>query len=295
MANESQQRRSSQPTQFDSLLGVVNRTPVPDPWTEGEKIPWDDPGFSERMLHEHLSDQHDAASRRPTVIDAHVDWIHNDVLGGQPSRVLDLGCGPGLYTSRLARLGHECLGIDIGPASVRYAREAAQNEGLNCRYIEGDIRTVDYGDGFDLVMLIFGEFNVFRRSDAASILSKSRAALGDSGQFLLEAHTFRAVQLIGSQPPSWATTDSGLFSERPHLRLEESFWDRDRHAATERYFIIDAETAEVTRYASSMQGYTDAEYKTMLHRAGFQIHARCGTLDGDREVEDFVVLCATAV
>lgn len=295
MDTDNQRGRSPTFSTFENLLDLVRRDPVPEPWSEGEKIPWDDPGFSERMLQEHLSDQHDAASRRPAIIDAHVDWIHHDVLNGQPSRVLDLGCGPGLYTSRLARLGHKCVGIDFGPASVRYAQETAEREGLNCRYIEGDIRSAEYGDGFDLVMLIFGEFNVFRRADAQTILEKARAALKDGGQLLVEAHTYRAVQLIGLQPPSWTTSERGLFSERPHLRLEESFWDSERHTTTERYFVIDAENTTVTNYASSMQAYSDTEYRTMLVNAGFQIHARCGTLEGEREVEDFVVLCATAV
>lgn len=278
-----------------NLLELVNRDPAPQPWAEGEKIPWDDHGFSERMLQEHLSDQHDAASRRPAIVDAHVEWIHNDVLGGRPSRVLDLGCGPGLYTSRLARLGHECVGIDFGPASIRYATEAAEAEGLNCRYVEGDIRAADYGNGFDLVMLIFGEFNVFRPEDAESILRQARAALTAGGQLLLEAHTFRAVHLIGSQPSNWATSTSGLFSDRPHLRLEESFWNETRKAATERYYIVDAETAEITRYAASMQAYNDSEYRAMLSEAGFHLDSRYGSLEGEREVEDFVVLVATAV
>ena len=36
---------------------------APEPWVEGRTIPWDDPGFSQRMLREHLSQQHDGASR----------------------------------------------------------------------------------------------------------------------------------------------------------------------------------------------------------------------------------------
>lgn len=41
---------------------MINRTKIPEPWSEGEKIPWNEPAFSERMLKEHLSQNHDAAS-----------------------------------------------------------------------------------------------------------------------------------------------------------------------------------------------------------------------------------------
>ena len=56
-----------------TLLNLIHRTPVPEPWDEGEKIPWNEPGFSARMLKEHLSQDHDWASRRFVKIDAHVD------------------------------------------------------------------------------------------------------------------------------------------------------------------------------------------------------------------------------
>ena len=96
-----------------NLMDIVNRRPIPQPWAEGEKIPWNEPDFSQRMLREHLSQQHDLASRRFAVIDQHVAWIYRSALQEKPSRVLDLGCGPGLYASRLARLGHTCTGIDF--------------------------------------------------------------------------------------------------------------------------------------------------------------------------------------
>ena len=97
-----------------NLLDVVSRNLNPEPWVEGEKIPWHDPAFSSRMLQEHLTQAHDLASRKSDAIEAHVGWIHQTLLGGKPTNILDLGCGPGLYTSRLARLGHTCRGIDYG-------------------------------------------------------------------------------------------------------------------------------------------------------------------------------------
>lgn len=86
-----------------TLLDLINRSPSPAPWSEGDNIPWDDPGFSERMLAEHLSQEHDLASRKSATIERQVGWIFTEVLGAKPARLLDLACGPGLYTSRLAR------------------------------------------------------------------------------------------------------------------------------------------------------------------------------------------------
>jgi hypothetical protein len=61
------------------------------------KIPWHDPAFSARMLREHLSQSHDRASRRFEIIARQVAWLHEAICGGRPTRILDLGCGPGFY------------------------------------------------------------------------------------------------------------------------------------------------------------------------------------------------------
>jgi SAM-dependent methyltransferase len=270
---------------------IVDRAPTPEPWDEGEKIPWDEPAFSQRMLAEHLTDAHDRASRRPGTIDAHVDWIDRVVLGGTQPRVLDLGCGPGLYTARLAARGHTCVGVDFGPASIEYATREAATHGHDCRYQLADLRSADVGTGYDLVMLIYGEFNVFRREDARAILANARQALNTGGRLLLEVHTVVAIEQLGQTPRSWRAAQRGLFSDRPHLLLEEAFWDGDRRTATERYYVIDAETANVTRYAQSIQAYTDADYEALLAEAGFTLS---GTFPGfgDAGSEGFYVLLA---
>src|SRR5512137_2029703 len=101
------------------------------------------------MLREHLSQAHDAASRRSSIIDEQVEWIHRVVLNNRSSHILDLGCGPGLYSSRLAQRDHTCVGIDFGPASIAYAREIARKQQLACDYRLEDIRHADYGTGYD--------------------------------------------------------------------------------------------------------------------------------------------------
>jgi cyclopropane fatty-acyl-phospholipid synthase-like methyltransferase len=221
------------------------------------------------MLQEHLSQDHDMASRRSATIDAHVTWIHRHLLSEKTGRILDIGCGPGLYTSRLAKLGHRCTGIDFSPASIRYANETARAEGLDCIYQLADIRQAGYGTGLDLIMFIFGEMNTFRAQEVKQILGKVYDALSSGGTLLLEPHTFEAVRKLGQDGPSWYASKSELFSDRPHLCLMEHFWDAAHCVATTRFFVVDTESSDVTQHASVTRAFTDDQYQAMLENCGF--------------------------
>ena len=253
-----------------NLLDLIARKIPPTPWEEGENIPWNDPAFSERMLKEHLRQDHDLASRRTETIEEQVKWIHRELLAGQPTKVLEVTCGPGLYTSRLARLGHECVGIDYAPAAISYAKDTAKREDLACRYALADVREADYGNGFGLVMMISGQLNVFRRADAKHILEKAFAALTAGGLLLLEPQKFATVERSGRGGATWHSHGAGLFSDKPHLWLQENFWHPETRTTTERFFIVDAETGNVTRYAMSAEAYTEEQFRGVLSEVGFE-------------------------
>jgi SAM-dependent methyltransferase len=272
---------------YITLKKFINRDSI-RPWDEGDNIPWNNPEFSERMLKEHLDQGHDAASRPYETIEKHIEWIHR--LVGHPTKVLDLGCGPGLYTSRLSRRGHVCVGIDYSPASIQYAKEYAVKEGLPCTYIQEDMRTAEYGSGYGLVMLLYGEFNVFRFEDAKKILKKCYKALDENGLLLIEPHTSAAINRKGEKSPSWYTVKNGLFSDEPYTCLEENFWDSITKTATIRYFIVDT-SGKVTPYAQTFQAYTDEQYKTLLTECGFDTVELFPSL-GDASQKELIVVVA---
>jgi SAM-dependent methyltransferase len=264
-----------------TILDIVDRTPKPAPWSEGDNIPWDDPEFSERMLAEHLSQEHDLASRKSETIDHHVEWIFSEVLNSRPARLLDLACGPGLYTARLAKIGCDCVGVDFSPASIRYARDVADREAdLACTYHQADVRGEAFGEGFDLVMMIYGQFNVFPRDRGLEILKKAHGALKPGGSVLLEYQSQKQVQNDGEKAPSWYTAQSGLFSGAPHLVLQENFWDADAAASTVRFSVIDGLTGTVSTYALSNEAYTEDELTDTLRLAGFKDVERFPSLSG---------------
>ncbi len=253
----------------NTLLDLINRNPKPTPWSEGDNIPWDEPGFSERMLAEHLTQDHDLASRKGETIDLHVEWIFSRVLGARHARLLDLACGPGLYANRLAARGCSCVGIDFSPASIRHAKETAAEEGLSCTYRHADLRDGNFGEGFDLAMLIYGQLNVFQRDRGLEILKSAHDALVPGGRLLLEIQSAEQIRSGGESPPFFYTVLSGLFSKEPHIVMQESFWHEDARASVQRFSVVDGKTARVDSYSLSNEAYTESELSEAIELAGF--------------------------
>ena len=237
-------------------------------WHGAYKIPWDDPDFSRRMLAEHLTQDHDLASRRAEWIDRQVAWIHDDLLGGRPANILDLGCGPGFYSHRLTMRGHNCYGIDFGPASIEYAQQHNPDES-RCKFVLGDIRQAAFGGPYDLAMILYGELNVFSPAEAMTILRKTHAALTSQGRLIIEMHTLEAVQRIGSGEPSEQESESGLFSDRPHSCRTENRWLPEQQAAVQTFHITEAGAARSQEFRSTTQAWPDRNLIELLTSAGF--------------------------
>lgn len=254
------------------LSDIVNRTAPPAPWVEGEKIPWDDPDFSRRMLKEHLSQDHNAASRRFEIVHRQVDWLER-LAGGleKDLKILDLACGPGLHSLDFARRGHSTYGIDFSPASIEWAKSQAAEPSLFSEFIHDDIRATEFGEGYDLAILLFGEINVFTAEDLGLIARKARAALGTGGVLMLEPHEPGVIRANFETTPSWSTQESGLFSDRSHMLLEEGFWHDDLQMAVKRWYVVDSDTNEVTNYSQTVVEHAKSELVRLVEAEGFTV------------------------
>jgi SAM-dependent methyltransferase len=202
------------------------------------RLPWDLPDFSARMLAEHLNETHDLASRRPSAIEGHVAWLQSLIASG-PGRVLDLGCGPGLYLERLASAGWEGVGVDISPAAIDYADAQARALELDCTYLLGDLRTVEVQGKFDLIVCLFGELSTFPLAEVSEVLDRAARLLCTGGLAVIEVSTRRGVRAKGERPPTWNRGYGGLFASGPHVVLREASWFADQHASVERWWVLD--------------------------------------------------------
>ena len=96
------------------------------------------------------------------------------------------------------------------------------------------------------------------------------------------------------RPASWYSAESGLFSDLPHLCLQENFWDAERETVTRRYLIITTSTGEVARYAQSLKAYTEEQYRAVLEKAGFGEVCFHPSLIGTDDVSQPDLLAMTA-
>lgn len=278
-----------------ALWRIYNRPGRPSLWVGGGNLPWDDPAFSERMLREHLDDSHGAASRTDTERARQLAWIKSKVDLPPGSLVLDLTCGPGLYAVALAEDGCTVLGVDFAPASIAYARElaTAANVADRCTFVEADVRWFEPEAGrYDAVLLLYGQLAVFPRGEAVALLRMAARALQPGGRLIVELLNQDRVDKKSST--WWYTDDTGLWGDRPFLHLGERFWDESAQVSTERYYILDLASAELSEIVLCDQTYALDEVVHLMHDAGFATVSAYLAWDGVPlyDAEEWVVYVA---
>lgn len=81
------------------------------------------------------------------------DHILDQELEGLPIGIaLDLGCGSGPNALKLARQGWSVVGVDWAERAIQLATQAARDQGLDARFVVGDITQWEPPGKYDLVI-----------------------------------------------------------------------------------------------------------------------------------------------
>jgi len=284
----------------------------PTPFTPGEPLFWDDPHISAQMLAIHLDPGIDAASRHPETIDRSVAWIAV-TLGLQPGdAVLDLGCGPGLYASRLAGMGLRVTGVDYSRRSIAYATEYAHQHGLDIEYRYQNYLELADGNQYDAALLIYGDFCPLSPGQRALLLQNVRRALKPGCFFVLDVSTrecrkrhgwrghspygfsslggantatFEEFRLAVKNSPDWRFLESGFWKPGPHMLLEEGFDYPEQNIWLDQAVVIE-ENCKISVYRNWFQDYTPETITAELQAGGFAFESLWGDLSGKLYTDD---------
>jgi trans-aconitate methyltransferase len=102
-------------------------------------------------------------------------------------RILDLGCGDGVLTAKLATMGCHVIGVDSSELQI----DAARKLGLDVRVMSGE--ALDFDGEFDAV---FSNAALHWMSNPARVIAGVRRALKPQGRFVAEFGGYGCVARI---------------------------------------------------------------------------------------------------
>jgi len=252
-----------------NLKDIITNVNKPSLYEKGTHNMWTDPYISEQLQEVHLNPEFDLASRKVTSIESTVKWILEQSSSiVEPMTILELGCGPGLYTERIAALNHNVTGIDFSNRSLQTARQRAQKSGLTIEYICGNYLELDLGmDKYDLIFIIFTDFCVLNPVEQDVLLKSIFQALKKGGLFLFDVnHPIRIEQKVGIR--SWEAEEKGFWRDRPYLSLHDSFPFLEDKAILEQHLVLTEEECRIYRFWTRF--FDDEDLKSLLAPHGFE-------------------------
>lgn len=173
--------------------------------------------------------------------------------------VLDVPCGMGRLTIPLAQMGLRMTGVDLTPGFVRTARAAARAADVNARFVQSDMRRIDFDGEFDAAFNWFGSFGYFSERDNLAFCRRVHRALRPGGKFLVEG--LNRSWLVKNFYPDSDETVSGVRILHTHR------WDARTSRIRDTWTMSARGRCERRRI--SIRIYSGSELRELLRRAGF--------------------------
>ena len=265
------------------LSAISQHTDKPSIFELGEPCFWDDPYISKSMLAEHLNQNHDGASRRLKTIEKSVEHLLSSGLLKPKYRVLDLGCGPGLYAHRLYRAGMQVVALDISKRSIDYAVRYAKENRLQIKYRCMNFFDMDYNNEFDVVIQVYGELCTFSDKKRDLLLAKVYKALKKGGLFIFDVST-RAQRMKEGLKNRWYHSEGGFWKPGKHIVLENGYDYPESNVWLDQYIVMDE--SGVTVYRNWFHDYSLETIKDVLANADFTIIQAWNDLTGNEITDD---------
>lgn len=222
---------------------------------------WTDPYIQRQLLKEHLDPASDGASRKIQSIRKIADFIlrHTQPAG----RLLDLGCGPGFYTSLFRDNGYRVTGIDFNRASFAYAA----GKRTDITYLFGDYIKEYPAGQYDAVLMIYCDLGTHSDDERDKLLEQIYGSLEKGGVFVFDVFT-EGITHDKQETKTWEYVPSGGFwSEKEYLLLSQTFHYPAHRAFAYQYNLLAREGNK--HFIIWDRYYSEEEITDVLKKKGF--------------------------
>lgn len=197
--------------------------------------------------------------------------------------VLDLGCGTGGHVLLLAGEDYIVTGVDRSEAMLTEARWKAAAQRVSCDFIQGDIRDLDLGCTYDVVIAMFAvvSYQTTNESLEDTFLT-AQQHLKPGGLFIFDCWYGPAVLMQRPTNQCKAVESDG---ERI-VRYTSPVLDVSQHTVRVDYEVLRMEGDLILERANEshlMRFLFPQEIKYYLNNTGFKLLRLCPFMDLERE------------
>ena len=274
-------------------LEEINSRPRPFEFYTASEL-WTDEYTSKQMLSFHLNAEIDVSSRKFSFINRSVGWIvaHFDIREGKS--VADFGCGPGLYTERLAKTNAAITGIDFSKNSIEYARNRARNENLNINYVNQNYLEFTSDNKYDLIIMIMCDFCALSPEQRKTLLEKFKSVLKPEGFILLDVYSIHAFSQITENATYTVNPVNGFWSPEKYYEFLNTFKYDDVKATLEKHTVIEKD--RVRKIYNWLQYYDKETVTKEFAESGLEIERYLSNVAGDEfnpDGDEFAIIART--
>ena len=129
-----------------------------------------------------------------------IPFILSIIENTRKPRVFDIACGSGRHSIALASHGADVIGIDASKTMVEAAKKHAENEGVESKFIVGDMENIkDTVEGsFDLVICLGNSLALTKDIDSLKQVVKDVfQILKEGGSFVVQVLNFEEIHWSG--------------------------------------------------------------------------------------------------
>ncbi|WP_449537047.1 class I SAM-dependent DNA methyltransferase [Ferdinandcohnia sp. Marseille-Q9671] len=190
-------------------------------------------------------------------------------INNRPLRVLDLGCGTGEISIRLAKEGFEVVGVDLSEDMLSVANSKALEAGINIEFYQQDMVELEGFDPFDIIVIFCDSLNYLQtEEEVQKTFQNAYRLLQDGGLFLFDVHSVYKMDFIFMDGPFVNSDEDVSYiwscfeGQYPHsVEHELSFFVKNEH------------NGEYVRFDEfhTQRTYPIDTYKKWVEKTGFEV------------------------
>jgi SAM-dependent methyltransferase len=193
------------------------------------------------------------------------------------NRLLDLACGTGELSVRLAQDRFQVTGVDLSEDMLTVAQAKADAEGVRIPFFQQNMTDLEGQGAFDVIGIFCDSLNYLQtEQEVMATFSNAFEHLTNEGIFIFDVHSIYKI--------SHVFINQTFASSGDHVSYIWNSFPGESPNSVEHelsFFVLDERTGKYDRYDELhfQRTYAVLQYKTWLIEAGFELLEVCADFE----------------